>query len=78
MSSSDGSHELNFVVHWLNNKELHFTQEAERIIMELTKQHNTPSPEGDGATSDDMEDNGSGSQPDTSVVSESSDPAGRC
>ena len=74
MSSSDGSHELNFVVHWLNNKELHFTQEAERIIMDLTKQRNTPTPE-DGTTSDDMEDDGSGSQPDASVVSESSDPA---
>ena len=75
MGSSDGTHELNFVVHWLNNKELHFTQEAERIIMELTKQPNTPTPEGDGASSGDIEDDGSGSQPDTSVVSESSDPA---
>ena len=76
MSSSDGTHELNFVVHWLDNKELHFTREAERIIMELTKQRNTPTPE-DGATSDDvdMEDDGSGSQPDASVTSEASDPA---
>ena len=76
MSSSDGTHELNFVVHWLDNKELHFTREAERIIMELTKQRNTLTPD-DGATSDDvdMEDDGSGSQPDASVTSEASDPA---
>ena len=74
MSSSDGAHELNFVVHWLNNKELHFTREAERIIMELTKQRSSSTPE-DGATSDDvdMEDDGSGSQPDASVASEASD-----
>ncbi|XP_064619402.1 dmX-like protein 1 isoform X3 [Lineus longissimus] len=30
-------HESNFVVHWLNNKELHFTLESERILQDLTK-----------------------------------------
>ncbi len=33
MSSADGAHELNFVVHWLDNKELHFSQQAERILL---------------------------------------------
>ncbi|KAF2367901.1 RAVE complex protein Rav1 C-terminal [Trinorchestia longiramus] len=29
--------EHNFVLHWLNNKEMHFTQEAENILLEVSK-----------------------------------------
>lgn len=36
-TTKDGS-EPNFVVHWLNNKELHFSLEADRIMAELHNQ----------------------------------------
>lgn len=29
---------VNFVVHWLNNKELHFTLESESILQEMARQ----------------------------------------
>ncbi|XP_018017231.1 dmX-like protein 2 isoform X2 [Hyalella azteca] len=29
--------EHNFVLHWLNNKEMHFTQEAENLLLEVSK-----------------------------------------
>ena len=32
-----GTANLNFVVHWLNNKELHYTVEAEHLIDQLTQ-----------------------------------------
>ncbi len=76
MSSSDGSHELNFVVHWLNNKELQFTQEAERMINELANKRNTPSPDDIHSSEDNLdteEEDGSGSQTEP-TPSESSDP----
>ena len=30
-----GDAEQNFVIHWLNNKEMHFTSEAENILLEV-------------------------------------------
>lgn len=36
-SSSDASNQNNFVLHWLNNKEMDFTIQAEAILQELTK-----------------------------------------
>ena len=35
MTSKGG--EPNFVVHWLNNKELHFSMEADKILSDLHK-----------------------------------------
>ena len=37
MSSSPNGNEVQFVVHWLNNKELQFTLEAEKILSEMNK-----------------------------------------
>ena len=34
-TSDKDSSRHSFVVHWLNNKEMHFTQEAERIMEDL-------------------------------------------
>ena len=31
----------NFVVHWLNNKELHFTKQAEMLLHEMNKKCTT-------------------------------------
>ncbi|XP_075155148.1 rabconnectin-3 alpha [Haematobia irritans] len=36
-STSDASNQNNFVLHWLNNKEMDFTIQAEAILQELTK-----------------------------------------
>ncbi len=36
-----GTANLNFVVHWLNNKELHYTVEAEHLIDQLTQRGTT-------------------------------------
>ncbi|XP_040565654.1 dmX-like protein 2 isoform X5 [Lepeophtheirus salmonis] len=36
-SSGTVQNKQNFVLHWLNNKEMHFTQEAEKIMQELFK-----------------------------------------
>ncbi|XP_059222460.1 dmX-like protein 2 [Stomoxys calcitrans] len=36
-STSDSSNQNNFVLHWLNNKEMDFTIQAEAILQELTK-----------------------------------------
>ncbi|XP_061395403.1 dmX-like protein 2 [Musca vetustissima] len=36
-SPSDASNQNNFVLHWLNNKEMDFTIQAEAILQELTK-----------------------------------------
>ncbi|XP_037805529.1 dmX-like protein 2 [Lucilia sericata] len=36
-SSSDPSTQNNFILHWLNNKEMNFTLQAEAILQELTK-----------------------------------------
>ncbi|XP_074651608.1 dmX-like protein 2 [Tubulanus polymorphus] len=39
LSHHGGSHtDSNFVVHWLNNKELQFTLEAEKLVQEMAKQ----------------------------------------
>ncbi|XP_068239086.1 dmX-like protein 2 isoform X2 [Palaemon carinicauda] len=32
-----GDAEQNFVIHWLNNKEMHFTSEAENILLEISR-----------------------------------------
>lgn len=37
MQSSDPSNQNNFILHWLNNKEMHFTIQAESVLQELTK-----------------------------------------
>lgn len=37
MESSDPSNKPNFILHWLNNKEMHFTLQAEAILQELAK-----------------------------------------
>ncbi|XP_060840547.1 dmX-like protein 2 isoform X2 [Rhopalosiphum padi] len=37
LSSTDPEREPNFVLHWLNNKEMHFSLQAEAILNELTK-----------------------------------------
>lgn len=36
-STSDASNQNNFILHWLNNKEMDFTLQAEAILQELTK-----------------------------------------
>nr|CAD7407147.1 unnamed protein product [Timema cristinae] len=35
--TGDPEKEPNFILHWLNNKEMHFSQQAENILHELTK-----------------------------------------
>ena len=37
MNASQGVQYDNFVVHWLNNKELHFTKQAEKLLSEMNK-----------------------------------------
>lgn len=37
MQSTDPSTQPNFILHWLNNKEMHFSLQAEAILQELTK-----------------------------------------
>ncbi|XP_053977802.1 dmX-like protein 2 isoform X7 [Hylaeus volcanicus] len=35
--TGDPEREPNFILHWLNNKEMHFTMQAENILQELTR-----------------------------------------
>ncbi|XP_042889042.1 dmX-like protein 2 isoform X6 [Penaeus japonicus] len=35
--STNGESEQSFVIHWLNNKEMHFTSEAENILLEISR-----------------------------------------
>lgn len=35
--TGDPEREPNFILHWLNNKEMHFTLQAESILQELTR-----------------------------------------
>lgn len=37
MQSNDPSNQPNFILHWLNNKEMHFSMQAESILQELTR-----------------------------------------
>lgn len=37
MQSTDPTNQPNFILHWLNNKEMHFTMQAEAILQELTR-----------------------------------------
>jgi len=37
MQTSDPANQNVFILHWLNNKEMHFTLQAEAILQELTK-----------------------------------------
>lgn len=37
MQSTDPATQPNFILHWLNNKEMHFSLQAEAILRELTK-----------------------------------------
>lgn len=37
VNSQHPERDSGFVVHWLNNKELHFTLEAEKILTELSR-----------------------------------------
>lgn len=37
MQTTDPSNQPNFILHWLNNKEMHFTMQAETILQDLTK-----------------------------------------
>lgn len=37
MQTTDPSTQPNFILHWLNNKEMHFSLQAEAILQELTK-----------------------------------------
>ncbi|XP_055842018.1 dmX-like protein 2 isoform X1 [Episyrphus balteatus] len=37
MQTSDPSNQNNFILHWLNNKEMHFSLQAEGILQELTR-----------------------------------------
>lgn len=37
MQSNDPSNQPNFILHWLNNKEMHFTMQAEAILQDLTR-----------------------------------------
>lgn len=37
MQSNDPSNQPNFILHWLNNKEMHFTMQAESILQDLTR-----------------------------------------
>ncbi|KAL5274949.1 DMXL1 family protein [Megaselia abdita] len=37
MQTTDPSNHINFILHWLNNKEMHFSLQAESILQELTK-----------------------------------------
>ena len=37
MNASQGKRYDNFVIHWLNNKELHFTKQAECLLSEMNK-----------------------------------------
>lgn len=37
MQSNDPTNQPNFILHWLNNKEMHFTMQAEAILQELTR-----------------------------------------
>lgn len=37
MQTADPSNHINFILHWLNNKEMHFSLQAESILQELTK-----------------------------------------
>lgn len=37
MQSNDPSNQPNFILHWLNNKEMHFSMQAEAILQELTR-----------------------------------------
>lgn len=40
MQSNDPSAQPNFILHWLNNKEMHFSLQAEAILQELTRKMN--------------------------------------
>jgi len=35
--TGDPEREPNFILHWLNNKEMHFTMQAEAILHDLTR-----------------------------------------
>lgn len=35
--TDDPEREPNFILHWLNNKEMHFTMQAEHILQDLTR-----------------------------------------
>lgn len=37
MQSSDPASQPNFILHWLNNKEMHFSLQAETILQEMTR-----------------------------------------
>lgn len=37
MQTTDASNQPNFILHWLNNKEMNFTLQAEAILQELTR-----------------------------------------
>lgn len=37
MQSNDPTNQPNFILHWLNNKEMHFSMQAEAILQELTR-----------------------------------------
>ncbi|XP_012281901.1 dmX-like protein 2 isoform X2 [Orussus abietinus] len=55
--TGDPDREPNFILHWLNNKEMHFTMQAENILQELTrklveKEEGLQHPEGDHADHD--------------------------
>ena len=47
-STSPGG--ISFVIHWLNNKELNFTSEAEKLLEEMSKKTGASSEEQDSAT----------------------------
>ena len=66
-SSSTSAH---FVVHWLNNKELHFTHEAEHLLEEISQATAGEDVEEDGEESaisgdTEQEEDGSGGGADT-------------
>ena len=44
------------MVHWLDNKELHFTLEAERILNDLSRGHAPSSDDGDQEDADTVRD----------------------
>ena len=56
MNASQGKQHDNFVIHWLNNKELHFTKQAESLLNEMNKKCGlTPAGDTSGTDTDETE-----------------------
>jgi hypothetical protein len=55
VNSQHPERDSGFVVHWLNNKELHFTVEAEKILADMSKDTTTARDEDADQKSDEVD-----------------------